>query len=465
MTSLFRHGRRPLFVLAAATCVAVSTMGALGAGAAVRPASAGQGAAGPRVLPGLGGTARGTRAAQPSDQIYATLFFSRSEITAADGCAEDDTGIARLDTTVAPYLQSLGMTGTGSLVTKKTHTTKNNCTHGGDSLTASWDQATSLAQSYGWSFVSATATYPANISSLTPAQQQAETCGSARAIDEHGLPGAHGLIAYPGAQGMPTSVQANYGAKCFAWGREYEKSGTTTAAMGITPPFWQFTRAFNGGPCNDPSAPCYTIDRARQHALRDARPDHRLVDALQPGQWLTLQSYILVTGKNPPYLHNGTRWNCTSPEPGPALDQRRGALLLQRLPAGRAGDRRARGHHRDRPAHRGRGVRPSGHLPLTRAGRRRLPCGRSAQSPAGRLTAASAVYSQERQRLLQVQLDLGGGVRQVADRGVLPELQAEVAAPGGQRDGAGDRGRPDDVAVDQPPQVLRAPGSRGRWSR
>jgi hypothetical protein len=314
MTSLFRHGR-PLFVLAAAACVAVSTMGALGAGAAVRPASAGQGAAVTASAAGLGGTARGTRAAQPSDQIYATLYFSRSEITAADGCAEDDTGIARLDTTVAPYLQSLGMTGTGSLVTKKTQTTTNNCTHSGDSLTASWDQATSLAQTYGWSFVSATATYPGNISSLTPAEQQAQTCGSARTIAQHGLPGAHGLIAYPGAQGLPTAVQANDGAKCFAWGREYNKSGTTTAAMGTTPPFWQFTRAFNGGPCNDPTAPCYTI--TAKGSPRYATPSQiiALVDKLQPGQWLSLQSYILVTGKNPPYLHNGTQWNCNSPNP------------------------------------------------------------------------------------------------------------------------------------------------------
>jgi hypothetical protein len=315
MTSLFRHGRRPLFALAAAICVAVGTMGAMGAGAAVRPASAGPGAARAASAARPEGAARGTRAAQPADGIYATLFFSRSEITAADDCVEDDTGIARLDTTVAPYLQSLGMTGTGSLVTKKTQTDSNNCTHGGDSLNVSWDQATSLAQTYGWSFVSATATYPGDLSSLTPAQQQAQTCGSARTIDEHGLPGAHGLIMYPGAQGLPTAIQANYGAKCFAWGREYNKSGTTTAAMGTTAPYWQYTRAFNGGPCNDKSAPCYTI--TAKGSPRYATPDQiiALVNALQPGQWLTLQSYILVKGKNPPYVHNGTQWNCNSANP------------------------------------------------------------------------------------------------------------------------------------------------------
>src|SRR5579859_5128216 len=146
MTPLFRQGRRPLLVLAAAACAAASTMGTLGAGAAVRPATAGTGATAVRARAAF----PHARPAAAASQVYATLFFSRSEITAADSCTPDDTGIARLDTTVAPYLQSLGMAGTGSLVTKSTQTSANNCTHGGDSLTASWDQATSLAQTYGW---------------------------------------------------------------------------------------------------------------------------------------------------------------------------------------------------------------------------------------------------------------------------------------------------------------------------
>ena len=306
----FRHGRRPLLVLAAAACVAVSTMATLGADAAVRPATAGSGAAVVKARTAL----PRTRPAAAS-KMYATIYFSRAEITAADNCTLDDTGIARLDTTVAPYLHSLGMAGTASLVTAKTFKTHGNCTHNNDSLTASWAQATSLATTYGWHFVSATATYPPNITRLPPAQQQAETCGSANTIDNHGLPGAHGLIAYPGAQALPRTVQAQYGAKCFAWGREYQKDGTTTASMGTTAPYWQFTRALNGGPCNDPAAACYTIPA--QGSTQYALPAEiiALVDALKPGQWLTLQSYILVTGKNPPYAHNGTRWNCTSPNP------------------------------------------------------------------------------------------------------------------------------------------------------
>lgn len=311
MMSLFRRGSRSLLVVAGAAGVAVSTLGTLGAGAAVRPASAGSGAAMVKVKTPL----PHTRPAAAANQMYATLYFSRSEVSGADACAPDDTGIADLETTVAPYLQSLGMAGTGSLVTNVTHKTTNNCTHNGDSLTASWAQATTLAQTYGWHFVSATATYPININRLTPRRQQAETCGSANTIDNHGLPGAHGLIAYPGSERLPTAVQAKYGVKCFAWGRKYDRSGTTTAAMGTTTPYWQFTRAFNGGPCNDRTAACYTMPA--QGSPRYATPDEiiALVDALQPGQWLTLQSYILVTGKNPSYQDNGTRWNCNSSNP------------------------------------------------------------------------------------------------------------------------------------------------------
>ena len=39
------------------------------------------------------------------------------------------------------------------------------------------------------------------------------------------------------------------------------------------------------------------------------------IQALKPGQWYTLQAYLLVTGKNPKYAHNKMRWDCTSSDP------------------------------------------------------------------------------------------------------------------------------------------------------
>ena len=183
---------------------------------------------------------------------YATLLFAQTQMTAGDGCLPVDTGVARLDTTVAPYLASLGMSGTGSVVTARTLDTTLRCTHSNESMTASWADATALAQTYHWSFVSHTATYPGNLAKLTPAKAQAETCGSAQTLDAHGLPGAHGMIAYPGAQSSPASVQAMYGASCFAWGRQYYWTGITTdvATAAATAPYWQTTKGLNGGPCN-----------------------------------------------------------------------------------------------------------------------------------------------------------------------------------------------------------------------
>ncbi len=191
-----------------------------------------------------------------------TLLFSRTEMGAADGCVSNDTGIEPLGTVVAPYLQSLEMTGTGTLVTGKTKATARVCTHSGDSLTASWADATSLASDYGWSFVSHTATYPAHMSKMTPAQLYPETCGSAATIDDHGLPGATGMIAYPGAQPVPQTVQAGYSANCFAWGRRYNNTGLTPASAGSTAPYWQKTEAVSGGPCNTATAPCYAVASA-----------------------------------------------------------------------------------------------------------------------------------------------------------------------------------------------------------
>lgn len=243
---------------------------------------------------------------------FATLLFSRTQMTAADNCVVNNTNVARLDTTVAPYLRSLGMTATGSLITGKTSANAVTCSHKASSMSASWAQAKSLANVFGWSFVSHTATYPADLAGLTPAQSEAETCGSARTIDNHGLPGGHGLIAYPGAQSTPVALHTNYGASCFAWGRRYYFGGTTVAAAATTPPYWQNTTAPNGGACNVATAPCYTIQS-------DGSPRYDLpwqyitqIRALGPGQWLTLQSYILVTGKNPAYTSSPLRWDCTS---------------------------------------------------------------------------------------------------------------------------------------------------------
>ncbi len=242
---------------------------------------------------------------------FVTLLFSRTEISAADNCVENDASIARLDTTVAPYLHSLGMAGTGTLVTARTNDTTRFCTHYNDDLTASWADATNLAQNYGWSFVSHTATYPSltQIQNFTPAQAYAETCGTIATINAHGLPGAAGMIAYPGSYTKAPAVvklQTDYGQTCFDWGRQ--------ATASTTPPYWVYPVAVVGGPCNDPTQPCYNVHVQNGRYTMPSTVINQ-IKRLQPGQWYILQAYILVTGTNPNYTSDRMRWDCTSPNP------------------------------------------------------------------------------------------------------------------------------------------------------
>ena len=253
---------------------------------------------------------------------YVTLLFSRTEMSAADNCIQDDDSIATVDGTVAPYLQSLGMAGTGTLVTKRTDQSARHCTHYNDDLTASWDDATNLAQNYGWSFVSHTATYPglAAIENFTPAQAYAQTCGSLATIKAHGLPGAAGMIAYPGSYTKNPAVvnlHTQYGDTCFDWGRQYNHAAhgqNDMATASTTPPHWVYPVAVVGGPCNVVTEPCYTVHVQNGRYTMPSTIINQ-INRLQPGQWYIFQAYVLVTGKNPNYTNDRMRWDCTNPDP------------------------------------------------------------------------------------------------------------------------------------------------------
>ena len=60
---------------------------------------------------------------------------------------------------------------------------------------------------------------------------------------------------------------------------------------------------------------------------------------------------------------------------------------------------------------------------------------------------------------------LVGVVGEVADRNVLAEVQLEVAAAGGQQEGAVDGGCPDDLTVHECGRCARGSDSPGRRSR
>jgi hypothetical protein len=281
--------------------------------------SAGTGWAGipePRAArPSPAGTVGATGADPAAAGPFATLLFSRTEVTAADGCVPADRRVARLDTKVAPYLAARGLTATGSLTTGVIDEVELRCTHGGASMMASWTQASALAEQFGWSFVSHTATYPKDLAGLSPEQAEAETCGSAEAIDAHGLPGGHGLIAYPGAQPPPWGLQSSYGARCFAWGRGLRAdAGVTPAAAATEPPYWQHTLPANGGACRALDRRCSANPSGARRYLPPSRVI-AIIKSLEPGEWFTLQAFVLVRGRSPAYAASTSRWDCTSPYP------------------------------------------------------------------------------------------------------------------------------------------------------
>jgi hypothetical protein len=229
---------------------------------------------------------------------YLTLLFSRSDVTAADDCVENDTGVARLDTVVAPELARRGLTAVGSVQTGNTNDTALSCdgtTHGRRSMQASWAVLAKLRDTYGWSFVSHSASYAINLGSLSPAQQYAETCGSLQTLEAHGHHRADGLFLYPNNK-WTLQVQEDYVAKCYAFGRQYG-DGITTRIDAGTYPYWQSTRGIPGGRCNNPALTCATLNTFLTY--RSPVAVEAEITSLGAGEWLTLQSYLLVTGYRP----------------------------------------------------------------------------------------------------------------------------------------------------------------------
>ena len=260
------------------------------------------------------GSAAVAPVAATSDGPFVTLLFSRSEVAAADRTppVRDNRNIAGLVTVVAPFLASNGLVATATIQTATTKQSTVSFTHYGFTASISWDAASRLAGTYGWTFVSHSATYPTSWTGLSTSRIWAETCGSAATIAAHGLPGSSGLYAWPSDKYVD-AIQAAYVSTCIAFGRQYSKLPTTRTDA-LTPPYYQHTEGLNGGSCNDRTKPCWTVAGIPSHYDLPQAVIDRIRDT-SSGQWFTLQAYVLVTGKNPAYQTNTTRWDCTSADP------------------------------------------------------------------------------------------------------------------------------------------------------
>jgi hypothetical protein len=234
------------------------------------------------------GAARRPSAATP----FLTLLFSRSEIMDAADCRPDRSGSLNLITQVAPDLARRGIAATGSVETGITRAASRACVHYRRSLTASWADLAGLRDRYGWKFVSHGRTFATNIASMTPKQQWSETCGSLLDLERHGHWSGDGLFAYPDNK-WSAEVETKVVSTCFAFGRRYA-GGPATRAEAMAFPHWQRTTGIGGGRCNNPALPCSKLKTVTTYHSPVALI--RTLRRLAPNQWLTLQSYVFVTG-------------------------------------------------------------------------------------------------------------------------------------------------------------------------
>jgi hypothetical protein len=268
--------------------------------------------------PTLSGRATLTQTSNAPPQV--TLVFSRTELSAADqssggeagSCVRDDRDIAPLDAVVAPYVAQNypNVHLVGSIETGLTQDSGHWCPHGGESYGSSWSDLASL-QSLGWTFIDHSASYATNWSNLTQQQQYDQTCGSRDVITAHGLSGAGGQFDWPNNKFYST-VNNQFVRQCFSFSRGYG-SGVTTAAQVEQNNGQQSTIGVSGGHCNLSGLTCSTVNNVKAYTL----PSTIIAEMnnLKRGQWQNLQTYVLVTGTNPTYTTNKTRWDCTNPDP------------------------------------------------------------------------------------------------------------------------------------------------------
>ena len=206
---------------------------------------------------------------------------------------------------VAAELQRRGYTGVGAIVLDRTSEETRKCIN---KLyqSASWEDIDEL-QEMGWSFVSAGQDY-ANMTTLTPEELYAESCGTLDAFAEKDID-ASGEFAYPNNKST-TAMQADIISTCFAWGRQYQVYGATTLA-GSGAPWFQFTHSLRGGKCNEATRPCYTsVGGATTRYQLPARLGQWLT-GLKPDEWATLQAYRFVVGSHGTF----PTWDCRSTDP------------------------------------------------------------------------------------------------------------------------------------------------------
>lgn len=210
---------------------------------------------------------------------------------------------------IAADLASKGLTATDAAVVAYTGVTEQ-CKSG--DVYASWSDLQAMVAS-GWAVVSAGLTYQ-NVATMTPAQQQAEVCGSLPAFTANGID-ASGMFAYPN-NSWSLDVQLNVTIFCFNWGRTYGGGFKGGLNVEATQPSTNIQRSnsVTGGACSNVLALCYatTTNQKGKHYQSPAMYA-AMAASLTAGAWLDLQFYKLVTGTSS--LNAQYSWDCSSADP------------------------------------------------------------------------------------------------------------------------------------------------------
>jgi hypothetical protein len=245
----------------------------------------------------------------PEPRGFLTLHFGRTQWEQRDATctAALPNSVSLLE--VADELRSRGLKAVGNVVVARTsESATRTCANRFASPT--WGDLALLRDSYGWSFISAGQTY-ANMTTLTPAQQWEESCGSLAAFIAHGHLRANGLFAYPNNKFTP-EIQNDVVSTCFSYGRRYGEGDNARAEM--APPHLQSTVSVNGGACNDLTQPC--SDTETHGGRRYALPS-RVATRMNPeaDHWSAVQFYRFVTGSRNDPTDPSFAWDCTSQDP------------------------------------------------------------------------------------------------------------------------------------------------------
>lgn len=260
------------------------------------------------VLLGLTATAA-TQQGQAAGPAFLTFQFGRSVWQPSSGTACTPVAGTLTLEEVAQDLQAHGFTGTGTVVVDRTDSgTARYC----DSVNtyANWTDLEALQSDYGWSFVSDGMTH-GDMVTMTPAQQETESCGSLPAFAANGILNANALFAY-GDNYWSAAIQTSVVDQCFDFGRTYQ-GGIDPLTAATRAPYLQRTNSITGGACNTVGAVCYkTI--AGQNSKHYELPQRwiSLITTQGAGTWVDLQFYRIVTGAS---SVKGASWDCTSPDP------------------------------------------------------------------------------------------------------------------------------------------------------